>query len=69
ATWVIAIATAINVIIATIPLIKNNDATLLSLQQSAQKSTQLIEEIGKSQRGMDSSLRKAVKDSFYQKHR
>jgi hypothetical protein len=67
ATWMIAIATVVNVIVATIPFIKNNDATLSNLQQSAQKSSQLIEEIAKYQRGMDSSLNKAVRDSFYQK--
>jgi hypothetical protein len=49
-----------------------NDTTSKELQQIRtllQRQVQILDSMQKSQKGIDSSLRKAVKDSFYQQHR
>lgn len=68
ATWVIAIATGLNVGLGLLIYTKNDDAVLLRTQQSLQKSNQLIEEIKIFQKGIDESLKLMAKDSVKKIH-
>jgi hypothetical protein len=61
-TVFIAIATVVNVIVASIPLFKNNDAALRLIQQSTDGLRRQIEEIKKVQESPATSWQKFSKD-------
>lgn len=64
ATWVIALATGINVIVAAIPLFKNNDELLQIVHQSIENENKEIEEMAKYQKDNNGSAKKTTDGSL-----
>lgn len=63
------IVAAITGVFIALTFLKDDGKELRSIYTQLKQTSQILDSMRKAQKGIDSSLGKAVKDSFYQKHR